>query len=354
MKKNKYILAIAIILTIFAVILIISKSNTTLRGEDNDFAIKDTSNVTMIFLADMKERTVTLKRTAENKWKVNDKYIAVSTNINLLLEALHDIKVKIPVSKAAHNNVVTRIASTGIKVEIYQEVYRINIFNFIKLFPYEKRTKTYYVGGPTQNNIGTFMLIENSTTPFITHIQGFIGFLTPRYSTKEKDWRSHVAFRYKISEIKSIELQIPESPELSYRITRNDREFTITTLQTGSNVENFDTLKVVKTMASFNDVRFEAILDGFKKEKLDSLKSSTPYRILTISDVNGNKKELVTYRKKVPEGSVDFEGNPIEYDLDRFYGLINNSEEIVLIQYFIFNNILKPLDYFLKDSNVDE
>ena len=107
-------------------------------------------------------------------------------------------------------------------------------------------------------------------------------------------------------------------------------------------------------MALFNDVRLEARLDGLKKEKLDSLISSTPYRILTISDVNGNKKEFVTYRKKAPEGSVDLEGNPIEYDLDRFYGLINNGNEIVLIQYFVFNNILKPLDYFLIDGNIVE
>ncbi|MCD4746625.1 MAG: hypothetical protein K8R58_10025, partial [Bacteroidales bacterium] len=167
MKKNKLIIIITIILAVIAVILIYSHSKGTFKSELKNFAINDTTNITKIYMVDKKNQSVLLERINAGEWKLNNNYKVRKSGINMLLKTMLNIIPKAPVPKSAHNKTVALLASSSIKVEIYQMVYRIDLFNTIKLFPREKLTKTYYVGNVTQDNIGTFMLMENSSVPFV-------------------------------------------------------------------------------------------------------------------------------------------------------------------------------------------
>jgi len=350
MKKNKFTLITVIVLASIALILILRSSKGTIGKKSKDFAVEDTSSITKIFLTDKTNKKITLKKNTSGNWQLNGKYKAQAEIMNTLLNTMFNIEVKRPVSKAEHNNVIKRMSAIATKVEIYQNVYRINLFDRVKLFPHEKLTKTYYVGDATKNLIGTYMLMKNSSIAFVTYIPGFKGFLSTRYDTDEKNWMSHTIFEYKIDDIKSVSLKFPENPELSYTLTKtNNNKYILTSLLDNKIIDDYDTLKVWDFLYSFRKICFEVLLNDLDKHKKDSILSSTPFHILTITDVSGKSKIIKTFHKRADKGDVDFEGNPVIYDRDRLYACTDNKD-FTLIQFFVFDKILRPVTYFQKNK----
>ncbi|OPZ97662.1 MAG: hypothetical protein BWY70_01426 [Bacteroidetes bacterium ADurb.Bin408] len=253
-----------------------------------------------------------------------------------------------PVPNKHLEQVNARLSAIATKVEIYQTVYFINIFNYIRLFPYEKLTKVFYVGDATPDQMGTYMLMDKSSKPFITYLPGFRGFLTTRFSPRENDWRIPRIFNAKLSEIKSVTVEFPENPVYSFTINNNnDRTFDLYALApVKEKINDFDTLKVLDYMASFENVNFEALINNLSKK--DSIIKSRPFHIVTIELFNGQKQSIRTFHKwPVEEDEADLTvANP--YDRDRLYALINDGRDFVLIQFYVFDRILRPLPYFTE------
>ena len=346
MKKNKYIFLIAFILLVIAVVLILSKSSGTFDKKLKDFAIEDTASVTKIFLADKSNRSVLFEKESQGNWKLNGKYPARQSGIDLLLETMMKLVPRYPVPKKAHNNIVSLLATRSVKVEIYQEAYRINLFNRVKLFQYEKLTRTYYVGGASPDNIGTYMLMEGASVPFVVHLLGFRGFVAPRFSTLEKDWRDHTVFNTRLSEIQSVIMEFPNKKDDSYEINVNEEYVVLKKLYNKEIVVGYDTLKLLNFLTSFANIKYESLLENINPERKDSIISSTPQHILTVVDTKGDSTTIKTFFKPNDERTFDTEGRFYTYDVDKLYALINEDRDFVIIQYFVFDKVLRPLSYF--------
>jgi len=344
MLKNKYILLITILLTVIALVLILRNSKTTINA---DFAVKDISTVTKIFMSDKSNNNVTLQRLDETKWLVNDKYPARDDGMETLLETIANLHVREPVSIAGRNTIIKWLSAKSVKVEIYQTVYRIDLFNKIKLFPHEKCTKVYYVGDETQDNQGTFMLLHGSEEPFVVYVPGFRGYLSPRFTALLSDWRKRIIFDFKMTDIKSVSIEYPSSPESSFEISRFNKDFEIKLLSSHAVMNGFDTMKVVGFMNSFSNIGFEAFLNDLKKDDIDSITAHKPMAKLTLTDITGKTTTLNAFFKLAEFGAVDdITHQPLITDRDRFYGLVNDEKDFVLLQYYIFNSILQPSSYF--------
>jgi len=304
-------------------------------------------------MSDKQNNKVTINRLDEQNWQVNDKYPARVDGMATLLETISKLRVKEPVSRAGRNTIIKWLAEKSVKIEIYQTVYRIDLFNKIKLFPHEKLTKVYYVGDETQDNQGTFMLLEESEDPFIVYLPGFRGYLSPRYTALESDWRKRVIFELKIGDIKSVKIEYPAATESSFEISRFNKNFEIKLLSSNTIMNDFDTSKVVQLMGSFASLAFESFLNDFKKSDIDSVISRKPMAIITVTDIAGKTTSLKAFLKLAEFGTVDeVTKEPVTIDRDRFYGLINNDKDFVLLQYYIYNTILQPVSYFR--INVDK
>jgi hypothetical protein len=351
-RKTKSTLLVASILAVVSFFLIYTSTKSTLKNAGKDFAIDDTSSVTKIFLSDKENRMVKLEKQPRGGWTLNDSITAKYDAISMLLTTMMAVEVKEPIAKAGRNNVIKRLASIGVKVEIYQKRYRIDLWG-LKLFPFEKCTRTYYVGDATQDMLGTYMLMEDSKEPYVVHIPGFNGFLYSRYSTKEEDWRDHSIINLRLSQIKTFQLEFPLDPELSYKITNyNNRKFGITSLKGNKEISDFDTVKVLEVLSSCENIKYESLLNDMQKKKKDSLLLSPPFHIITITDLSGNKFMIKTYHIKANEGEVDVATNePIFYNRDRMYALINNGKDLVLIQFFVFDRLIQPLPHFKKKDS---
>ena len=276
-------LPLLILIALFLIIYITNRTNTTLNPGEKNFAITDTAAVTRVFLADKKNNSVLLERTDSNGWVVNKKYSAQPEMISELMYTLMYITVRNPVPKIQHEVIFKELASFSTKVEVYATVYRIDIGG-LKLFPYEKCIRTYYVGTSTMDNTATYMMMEGAEMPFVMHIPGFRGFLEPRYSPREQDWRDHKVFRYNLNNIAKINVTYPKYADRSFELLNPDNiNFSIKNEITGK-LEKIDTVRVINYLNAFTDARFEEFVANMPKERQDSIRKALPFCIITVYD----------------------------------------------------------------------
>lgn len=347
MNKNLIYTIITILLAIVALYLIFSNSTTTIRQEAASFAIWDSASVTKIFLSDKTDRNILLERQEDGTWQLNGKYRAQQESVNLLMKTMVNLAILEPVSEAAHNTVIKLLAANAVKVEIYQVVPRIRLFKTLEWFPREKNTKTYYVGHVTQSNIGTYMLMEGAETPYIVYMPGFRGFVQSRYRTLESEWRDHTIFSARIPEIASIQVEFPGDPSRSYRVEHEgNHRFRLFSLADQQEIISYDTIRLLDFMTSFMNIRFEALVDDMNPQRKDTVLAASPLHIITLALSDGRQQVVKTYRKPGLPGEIDLDGNPVVFDRDRLYAVLQEGNEMVLIQYFVFDRITRPLSYF--------
>jgi len=348
MKRNQLTIILVIVLAAVVVVLVMQNRGGTLRSEVGDFAIDDTASVTKIYMADMQGNEVLLKEERPGYWTLNDSMKARKEGVELLLSTMQKLAVKAPVSKATYNTVIKRLASTSVKVEIYQEVPWINLLNLVKLFPHEKRTMVYYVGSATPDNMGSFMLKEGSDTPFIVYIPGFKGYVSARYTAFVSDWRDHKIFAKRPAQISSIQVKFPQKPEESFHIKKyGDQELILKQLSTGEAFDAFDTTRVIDFINAYRNIRFEASFEDISQQHQDSIRSQTPLHIIELTGTDGNTTKVITYRRGNIGQQEDLEGNLLSYDMDRLYAWLEDEKELVIVQYFVFDPITRPLTYLL-------
>ena len=348
MKKNRGIFIIVIVLAVVALVLILQNRKSTLRRAMSEFAIIDTASVTKIFMADMRNNQVLLTKITPGWWMLNDTLKARREGLDLLLKTISNLAVKAPVPKKSYNSVIKRLATNSVKVEIYQKKYRVDLFNSIRFFPHEKLTRVYYVGNPTPDNMGTFMLMEGSDVPFVVYEPGFRGFIAARFTAMINDWRDHTIFKKNPSEIRSLKVEFMQQPEESYLIEKQGQEsLDLISLTTNQKLSSFDLRRIVDMVNGYRDIRFEAVLDAMDPAKKDSIIHTTPLHIITLTDIAGNINRVKTFRLKNDRGDYDMEGNLVAHDLNRLYALINDGKEMVLIQYFVFDPITRPLSFLV-------
>lgn len=348
-KKNLRIVLMAAALLVVALILVFTRSNTTFRRQLSDFAVRDTAAVSRVVLADKSGKRIEIVRQESGLWILNDSLHAKQSMVNTFLETILKMRVREPVPLASHNNVVSRMAAQSVKTEVYQNAHRIHLFG-LKLFPYEKKAKVIFVGDNTANNMGTHMLLENSSAPFVVHILGSKGFLNTRFSVLMEDWRDPSVFATTYQRIKSVQVTIPNNPEESFSIEKiAQREFVITPAVGKLDFE-IDTIRVLRFLSSFSDLKFETIITRMEPLKKDSLLSSQPFILLAVTDDNNQTVRVKNFLKQ-PIEEEDFTGEKHELDPDRFYMLIEENNLLVLSQYYVFDKVMRPLSFFRKRND---
>ena len=352
--KKKNIIILSIVAVIGIVALLIARHGAKSATFDQDFHVEDIDAVTKIFMADKQNNQVLLQRvadsTSDTMWTVDGIYPASQPMIDMLLETLHDMRIRQQVNKNAVPQVVKLLSARAVKVEVFQRKYFINWFDGkLKLFPHEKLTVTYYVGHETQDMMACHMFRQGDKEPYIIHIPGFRGYLTPRFVTDPMSWRSHTIVHWDIRQLQRVELEIPSNPGESFAVERQGDGFAFELTQTHTPVANFDTARVAQMLSCFANLNFDEFASRVPNSNMDTSFNAGPRTILRITNSNGTTRELKTYLKyNNPADSLAIpESGMYEmFDLNRLYATIDNKDT-VLIQYYVFDNILQPASFFL-------
>jgi hypothetical protein len=117
-------------------------------------------------------------------------------------------------------------------------------------------------------------------------------------------------------------------------------------------VQSYDTIRVLNFLTAFEDIRFESLLAHLiDKTYIDSVSTSIPKAIITLTDRDGEVNKVKVFNKKGFAPTYSEDGARLEpFDLDRAYALVNNEEDFVLIQYFVFDRVLRPLGFFTGEE----
>lgn len=341
------LLSIIILITISLVVVFSQKSSTI----EQNFHIKDTNKITKIVIED-REKNISKVVKQDSIWMVNDKFQASPLMVSTMLETLREMRIREPVAKAAHENIIKQLSARNTRIDVYTESYFINL-GFIKLFKREKLEKSIYIGNETMDNTGTFMLIKGTKDPCVIHIPNFRGYLSSRFTAVENDWKMHTIFKYKPQEIASIKVEIPDYPQEGFELYAEENTFHIKRLADGELLKDFDTLKVTAFISSFFELNFENIATNIPQIHKDTIFSKNPSFVFTVKDKAGKEKKLKTFIK-MNEGTWVSENDKTNFyeifDINRMYGLMDGSSDTLILQYFAFDNIIKPVSYFY-DAN---
>ena len=352
MKKNRIAIILAIVMVAIAVLLIWNNRYlTSVRGSSSDFMVWDTAAITKVYLADRMDNETLLERT-DHGWTLNKEYRAHPKKIEQLMYTLYKVRIRMPVSVASHDNVITQLAGRSTKVEIYQNVPRINLFYKIKLFYHEKCTKVFYVGESTQDSHGTFMLREGSDQPYIVHIPGFRGYISTRFTANPDDWRDHVIFRESLNNIQSASVEFGDDPMRSFRID-NIGHHSYKLIRLADNQElPMDTLKVINFLSAFNNINYETLLSNSETEYFIDSITHTPYlHVITLVTKDGREKSITTYAKRARTlNTIPIEER--EIDVDHMFATINDSHDFVLIQYYTFDKLVNDVNYYVAGNPI--
>jgi len=199
MKKNIIYLFLVLVLGCAAIWFFYGKKPTnTLSGEERNFTIEDTASIDRIFFAKKTGAPILLERSSNGSWKLNGKEEARIDAVDLLLETFKRLAVKSPVPINGMETVKRNLVVDGIKVEIYQK---------------GEKVKTMYMGTPTKDFRGTYMMLEDASMAYIMHLPGWEGTVTPRFFIDPIEWKSRVIFRAAPRKLSEVSIQYPTHPE---------------------------------------------------------------------------------------------------------------------------------------------
>lgn len=321
-----------------------------------EFAVKDTAEVSKIFLSDTEGRNIDIQRADDQTWWAMDgttkRFRVRDDAIQLMLKTISRIEMKNPVAKPALDNVIRMIAGRNTRVEIYTSD--------------EKPEKIWYVGGATPDNFGTYMLLETvedgkSKLPFITHLPGNYGYLSTRFFTDSIEWKYTGLFDKGITDIKTITVNYPPQPENSFRIDYNGgNDIKLYDLSKSAFLTTYDTVAVKNYMLGYKKVHFESYPRHLSLAQQDSILSTGTVFSIEVAYGDGITRKVRAHymedrygdRYDDPKIEKTEEEQEEEADRDRLYALIN-EKEFVGIQYFVFNKLLVPLEEFKGSSSVE-
>lgn len=332
MSKQIKILLVLMVAAAAVYFLVVRKPWKSYNGDGTDFAIADTGAITKIFLADPRGGKVLLTKQADGLWLADNAVAADMTKVNLVLQTMYDIKMRNPLSTNEFNTVIKELTAAGIKVEFYEG---------------DDLLKTIYVGQMTLDQSGTFMMIDGAEAPFVTHIPGFVGYLTPRFPTNPVKWKSKLIFDTKFDELAKVTVTYPITPAESFSL---DNSAATPVLKDASgNVVQADANFLKYYAGSFTQLYAEAYDDNFTAAEHDSIFKSDAYCLIKVENKAGKTQELKLHIKGIDlktKSRYDDQGKELTFDTDKYFAFVNGDKNMVYIQNYSFGRVIKKLSDF--------
>lgn len=319
---------------------IFNSGNNLYNAQEAAFTIRDTASVGRIFIAGPNGHTILAERT-DSGWIVNKKYKALNSTVTMVLSTLKQQEALYPVPHAKYNNVVTILAGSAIKVEVYDR-------NGNKM-------RIFYVGTESNDFKGTYMLMENAKQPYVVNKKGFEGYITPNYTFELEDWRDRTVFHLSPEQIKRVSVEYPRHELNSFVLEQNNGKITVTGSQDIIQGKTLNDRRAKVYTKYFQNVNCEGHLTGVKD--LDSMLSVLPERaVMDVTGTKGEHQHLDIYWMPLNRRSKNFtvedpEVDSNKYDADRMIAVMNNNKDTVVIQTFVFKVMFRKLYEFYQGDN---
>lgn len=300
-----------------------SDENTSNVGDDRRFKLENTDDIYKIFIADRRGERTTLER-KNGFWLYNGKYTAHPNAVENVLDAMRRVEMQYQPPKAAVQNMIKSLAADGIKVEIYNKNNNL--------------LKSYYIGGSTPDERGTYMILEGAEQPYVAHLPGWEGNLRFRFNLKGDNWRDKTIFAEHLQDIQSVWVEYSKNKNKSFRLQKEGNNYTI--------LPFYDVTPVIQR--PYKKGSAEQYLEGFRSlgaeafendnPKRDSIQQLTPFSIITLKNTKGEEKTMRMF--------------PIFSESDRMerYFAAVSTGDFMLVQQLVFGKVMRGYDFFFEEE----
>lgn len=317
----------------------VSCTDSRLPQHDRDFAFTDTAALTRIRISDKNGACSDVVRTNKG-WIVNGLYTCRSEALLNIMEVIKRVEVKSPLSAEQTPVILKSMSTSALKVE---------------LFCASNPVRVYYVGFETEDGEGNYMLLENTTNkinfeqPYICFIPGFKGYLRPRFIADPQEWRDRLVINASPEDLQTVKVEYFDGAhaDSSFEIElHSTTKFSLRTLN--GKTLNYNNEAMRQYLKYFMNINYERLITSKNLKREDSLKHSTPFAKVQVTNRLKQVKSFVFYRAPFT-GKVNPEiGITYTYDPDRCYLNFENGSEWAIVQYFVFGKwMVSPL-YFLN------
>lgn len=313
--QARLLLAFAILLTVTAIV-VATNGKSTISGRQGDFAVSDTSAVTVVLIADAQGGSVELHRSA-GQWLVDGQTPARADMVQVLIKVLHDIDKSKVVARSDARRIVSEMKKSGTKLTVRNR---------------KKTLVTYHL--LFEGDV-CYAMLERASRPFAVEVPGYGQMISILHLTDPTDWKSRSVFAVNSHDIRQIVFD--DNTDGSFVVRQSGRGFEVLSHPLGLKVPNVDEEKLFRYVAQFRYKEFSAYVQ-MQPFSIDSIKATTPMYTLSVTTADGHEFWCKAYERHLSwkHGEKDF---------DNFYLLLGNGD-FVQAKYFDFDPIVKNLDYF--------
>lgn len=333
---NKKNIGIATLIIVVGVLAFLATNLIRNSGKSDtellEFSVEDTSSVNRIIITDAFSNKFELVR-GTDRWYDAKGNCIIQQPVQMILEVFKKIEFKGYVPENSRETITKRMASSHVKVEIFQ---------------HDKWVKSWYVGFSTQDHYGTYMLLENrnekSDLPVIMKIKGFDGIIEPRFFADPRRWKCTEIFKLNREEIASVRVKFPEEDERNFSVEKTGNNYTVKNKY--GLLPTVDTNMVIRYLNNYQKIHYEFVNYELDKKQIDSIKRAKPFCVLELKDTLGKYQRLRMFRIKGDgEQTIDDFGDTVYFDANRFWCELP-AGNLVKCQYFVFNPLIMGQIYF--------
>lgn len=310
-------------------------------GIDNKFEI-----VRITMISQHTKQKIVLENDNTGIWQLNQQYMADESAVEEVKQTLYRMQIKRPVKASLQQKINNELNTKGIKTSIYIKAYLINLGD-VKLLPYTRKHQTFVAGDNTDDNTGTYIKNASSDKLYQAYIPGVERGISSLFNTNVKLWKNPVIIDVKKEKIESVTMHFLFNPKESYVLKRDENnEFSFFSFEkTHQKMEiDTDTNKTERFLQSFENVRYESLMDDALEKERKELMITEPVVKLSVTKTDGTSKHLTIFERKNLDEKL-FKLGGITTDPDRFYIQLENGD-FVVAQFYVFNRIIRPLSFF--------
>ncbi|MCT4580801.1 MAG: hypothetical protein N4A35_05225 [Flavobacteriales bacterium] len=341
-QNTKTILLVALVIILGGVAFFSTKETTeSVDGPLRNFAIADTSAISKFKISDTEGNEITITRENKTKtWMVEgSSFKAKPENANLILDALKRIVIRQDLDEAEVNTTLNFLAVRHKKVEFFINNETTPV-------------KSWYIGNSTADHQGTYMLLQEraqkSSVPFIVYKPGMRGNLEPRFFTSFVDWRFSGIYNYSVGAIKEIIFSNIDEPNESFGI-QVLKDSKVQLLDGNQQIiPAFDTAQVSHYVTHFKKLHFSHVVEDLTEAQIDSVLNTKPNVTIAVTDKDNATQKVNIW--KIFDTIETAEGPQKKLNIGYAFLAVDGSKELVRVQYYQWDNVLKPKSYFIPKA----
>ncbi|HEX5111750.1 MAG TPA: hypothetical protein VFV79_02810 [Saprospiraceae bacterium] len=323
---KRILILFGIILLLGGIVYVLQKNkkdnSANINRAESNFRINNPLTIGRIILTNKSGARSDLKRTGDH-WTINDKYKARQSNVELLLQAIQNQNLDHIPNRAAVEDILKTMATSGIHVEIFDLE--------------GKPLLSYYVGGVTQDEYGTFFLKEGSSQPYCLTLPGFDGSLRPRYAMQPLDWRDVRFWMEDNEKIDSIIVDYPLQHQHAFIAYKKGLGYDVVPLYKTTPIQQGQNTNLVKSyLITLSKLACEDYVNNIPEK--DSVLQLKPFMEMRL--VYPDKHSRLRFYPVGTPGNSEFSSPYSHYYIDY------EGRDFMLAQYEVIKGAFRSYDYF--------